>query len=445
MSIQTSKSKFPSLNKKRLATHAGCVFVGLFGLALLSSCAVYIEPLMPTPILYEVNQFSPLDGIPPEEQWTLRRVYYATTRAREKDLQKINYTNTESQEVSFGMSLIGFGNDNMTWDDLSLASRTTARKSVVPLSIAGIMEGGKYRYDANGPLADKKGATSWLMSNLKASIEASRDKDILIYVHGAKVNFYNASVFAAQLDHFMGRDMTSVAFSWPTRQNIFAYVLGDDKDRAYRSAPALASVIELLAEKTDARRIHILTWSAGGRLVTKALAQLYNKHPNETHDQLQKRYRLGVVYFAAADVPKDEFVDALPAINDLAQRIVVTGSSHDGALESAQTFMRGSTRIGQSSVQPSEEQKETVFSAHRLEYIDLSKGHQARGFDITGHRYWFNHPWASSDVLLAIRTDLDPAERGLEQGETPLEWWMPDDYPERLKSLGKMSTDQLRR
>jgi esterase/lipase superfamily enzyme len=238
--------------------------------------------------------------------------------------------------------------------------------------------------------------------------------------------------------------MTSVAFSWPTRQNILAYVMGDDSERAYRSAAGLNSFITLLSEKTDARRIHILTWSAGGRLVASALAQLRELHPQETHEQLSERYRLGVVYFAAADVPADEFIEALPAMNDLAQRIVVTGSSKDEALQTAKVFMGGATRIGQSSVELSDQQRETVLQANRLEYVNLSKGQESRGFDITGHRYWFNHPWASSDVLLAIRTDLGPAERGLEPGDLPIVWWMPDDYPERLKRVGALTSDQLR-
>ena len=77
--------------------------------------------------------------------------------------------------------------------------------------------------------------------HLVVTIVCARDKDILVYVHGAKVNFYNACAFAAQLDHFMGRDMTSMAFAWPTRQNILAYGTGADLKRAYRAARALAS------------------------------------------------------------------------------------------------------------------------------------------------------------------------------------------------------------
>lgn len=390
---------------------------------------------MPTPILYESAQYGPLDNIPLEEQWNLRRVYYATTRARDNDLQKINYSNTESDQVSVGMSLIGFGSDNMTWDDLSKASRQVNREGIVPLSIAGILEAGKYRFDKDGNITDVSGAAKWLMANMDESIENSRDKDILIYVHGAKVNFYNASAFAAQLDHFMGRDMTSIAFSWPSRQNIFAYVLGNDKERSYSSAPALESLITALAKSTRVRRINIITWSAGGRLVTAALAQLRQRHPEETAKQLSKRYRLGTVYYAAADVPQGEFIEALPAINDLVQRVVVTGSSSDEALKSAKMFMGGDVRIGQISGKLTAEQRESVLQAHHLEYIDLSRDRERRGFDITGHRYWFNHPWASSDLILAIRKNLDPPERGLEQGDVPLLWWMPDDYPERLKGI----------
>jgi esterase/lipase superfamily enzyme len=420
------------------------MFFMLFSV-FISGCSVKIEPLMPTPVLYESTQYGPLDNIPLEEQWNLRRVYYATTRARDSDLQKINYTNTESDQVSVGMALIGFGSENMTWDDLSEASRQVNREDVVPLSIAGILEAGKYRFDTDGNITDVSGAAKWLMANLDESIESSRDKDILIYVHGAKVNFYNASVFAAQLDHFMGRDMTSIAFSWPTRQNIFAYVLGDDKARSYSSAPALESLITVLAKKTEARRIHVITWSAGGRLVTAALAQLRMRHPTDSAEQLSDRYRLGTVYYAAADVPRDEFIAALPAIDDLVQRIVVTGSSNDDALKSAKMVMGGDTRLGQIGGTLTEEQREAVLQADRLEYIDLSRGRERRGFDITGHRYWFNHPWASSDLVLAIRTDLDPQERGLEQGEVPLLWWMPDDYPERLKSISAIPAQKFRK
>jgi len=399
---------------------------------LLAGCGVGMEPLMPTPVLYTECGFDPLDHIPENERWIPRRVYYATNRARDRNEQEISYGNDPSDEVSMGLTMIGFGGPHMTWSDLDRASTQSSRQEVVELSLAGVVEAGRFRPEATPAEAAQPDQAGWLLKDLNDAISDARDKDVLIYVHGAKVNFYNACAFAAQLDHFMGRDMTSVAFSWPTRQNIFAYVAGSDVTRAYDSATALASVIELLAAETAARRIHILSWSAGARLATKTFVVLRERHPDESVEALRQRYRIGTAYFAASDVPLNEFLDALPTINALVDRVVVTVTSHDAALETSSKIMGGGVRLGQISQSLTDEQTDLIVSQERLEVIDVSLGRGDRGFDITGHRYWFNHPWASSDVLLAIRTDFTPVERGLVRGDAPMVWIMPPDYPQRL-------------
>jgi len=388
---------------------------------------------MPTPVLFTELGIGPLDHIPEHQRWNHRRVYYATTREREDDLQRIDYGNAESDAVSVGMTLIGFGGPNLSWSELNEYSRQAERPQVVELSISGLVEIGHFVPDDTGGIRDVGGAAAWLMADLNSSIES--DRDLLIYVHGAKVNFYNANAnaFAAQLDHFMGRDMISLAFSWPTRQNILAYGTGSDVRRAYTAAPALTSLLELLAAESSARRIHIICWSAGGRVVNTALRELHARHAGGGQD-LRERFRIGTVYFAAADVPGEELLEALPAIDDLANRVVVTVSSRDSALEMARTFMRGGTRIGQRNNDLTPEQMETVLAADRLEVVDVSHGREGRGFDITGHRYWFDHPWASTDMILAVRSDLGPDERALGKTDLELLWSLPPDYPDRLRN-----------
>ncbi len=413
----------------------------LFGAGTVLACVLFlttctsppIEPLMPTPVLFTELEIGPLDHIPGDQRWKPRRVYYATTRERDDDLQRIDYGNRESDAVSVGMSLIGFGGPHITWSDLNEFSRLAERPGTVDLSIAGLVEAGRFRISDNGT-GKPNGATSWLISDLNAAIESARDRDLLIYVHGAKVNFYNANVFAAQLDHFMGRDMTSLAFAWPTRQNIIAYGTGGDVQRAYRSAPALAALLHLLARDSVARRIHIVCWSAGGRVVNEALRLLDQRHDGRG-DDLRDVYRLGTVYFAAADVPGEEFMDNLPALQAIANRVVVTVSSNDGALRMAQRFMGGGSRIGQRRQDLRPEQRDQLLEADRLEVIDVSRGSDERGFDITGHRYWISHPWASSDVVLAVRSDLGPGERALEPSDLDILWGLPADYPERLGTV----------
>ena len=403
---------------------------------LLTGCqGPRIVPLMPTPALYSEVGVSPLDHIPEAEQWKPRKVYYATTRARASDLQTINYTNTPGERISVGLALIGFGNDTMSWSDLQEVSKETERLEPVDLSIAGLLEAGtvtslRDEVAASGPVA-------WLVNDLNQSIRTSRDQDLLIYVHGAKVNFYNACAFAAQLDHFMGRDMTSMAFSWPTRQNIFAYVSGADVKRGYGAAEDLSSLLELLAAYSEARRIHLVAWSAGSRVVTTAISDLRQRYPDLSPEELSARFRIGTFYFAASEIHRKEFIPRIPDLEAVSQRVVVTASSNDAALKHARLFMGGGTRIGQLAGGLSDAEREILMNAERLEVIDLSLGSEERGFDITGHRYWFDHPWASTDLILAIRTDQDPAQRGQAKGPWHILWGLPTDYPDRLRNMAE--------
>lgn len=408
----------------------------LLALPLLASACrgPSVLPLMPTPVLYSELNVAPLDHIPPEQRFKPRQVYYVTTRRRTPNLQLINYNNKPADRASAGLALIGFGGENISWSDLQNISRSAKREQPVPLSIAGLVEAGTLDLTGN-PEVQNSEIGKWLLNELNTSIRTARDQDLMIYVHGAKVNFYNACAFAAQIDHFMGRDMTSMAFSWPTRQSILAYASGADVKRAYRAAPALTNLLELLAKYTPARKIHIVTWSAGGRVVNTALRDLRRRHPDLSEAELKSRFRLGTIYFTAADVPQEDFLEALPDLSQIAEQLVVTSSDNDGALRMANLFMGGGTRIGQVNRALSEEQKTLVLNTPNLLVIDMSLHQETRGFDISGHRYWFDHPWASTDLMLAIRTDLSPAERALEPTPYPILWGIPEDYPDRLRAL----------
>ena len=55
-----------------------------------------------------------------------------------------------------------------------------------------------------------------------------------------------------------------------------------------------------------------------------------------------------------------------------------------------------------------------------------------------GHAYFRKSPWASSDVLMTLATDLGPEERGLVREDSPI-WIFPPDYLERLRAaLGRV-------
>lgn len=431
-----------SIPSRSIATLALLLLV----LGLLPACASKLEPLMPTPALFTETGVDPMAHIPEDERWVPRRVFYATTRERTSTRRDIAYGNREADHLSMGVALIGFGPEDMTWADLQAATVAPGMDGRPPLTINGVFEAGHFPIEASAEEAAEPNRAGWLLDNIDQAVTNARDPDILVYVHGAKVDFYNACAFAAQLDHFMGRDLTSLAFAWPTHQSILSYGVGGDVGRAYHTAPALATLLEVLAADTSARRIHILCWSAGGRVTSRALSLLRERHTDLDHDALQEKLRLGTVYFAAADVPADQFLEELPAIHELAREVVVTQSDADGALASAERFMGGQPRIGLlHAATVAEEHAAWLLDLERLHVIDVSRGANERGFDITGHRYWFNHPWASSDVVLSIRTDLGPADRGLvgvpvegRPDRDPIVWSIPADYPDRLRGLGAL-------
>lgn len=422
--------------------------IDLLALALIIVAAVGCQDrsplvsLMPTPVLYSELGIGPLDRVPEAERWAPRQVFYVTTRERASDFQRIEYGNRESDTARMGSMLIGFGTEELAWEELRKLSANPDRAGKqVPLTVAGIVETGRWRLGA-GPDSE---ALSIPLSMIEASIARARDDDLLIYVHGAKVNFYNAGAFAAELDLFTRRDMTVMAFAWPTHQNILSYAIGQDVRRAYRSAGALADLLVLVAEETSFRNVHVVSWSAGGRVVSAALQLLQRRHPDRSAAQWAHHLRLGTLYYAAADVPRGDFFESLDAQERIAERIIVSVSDNDGALKSARRFMGGDHRLGDRKGDLEPGQLQRLKNANKLEVIDVSMGAEERGFDISGHRYWFDHPWASTDVLLAVRSDLEPQDRGLERSESGFIWFMPSDYPQRLRESMLRPNLEMRR
>ena len=72
-----------------------------------------------------------------------------------------------------------------------------------------------------------------------------------------------------------------------------------------------------------------------------------------------------------------------------------------------------------------------------VEIIDVSYGQKVRGFNISGHHYWYRHPWMSSDIIFLMRTDLPPHRRGLSPTELEGIWYLSPDYPEKIQKAAE--------
>jgi len=399
----------------------------LFPLAalLISACAPKPKPqwLMPTPQLFMDGKVDPFAHVPERDRTTELKVFYATNRRP----LPLHYGNRLDPELRVGTAKVGLGDEGETWKSLKEASTTHPRAKPIEIRLIGSKE--------TATDGDPHGIRDWARG-IDSKLRATETRDVIIYVHGAKVGFLHSCAFAAELDHFAGRDFTPVAFDWPTHQQVFSYFDRTDLNHAFKSASKLAEVLRALADETSARRIHVVSWSAGARVLSRAMVELAGEDPV----RFKERYRIGTVVFAAGDVTEKNFIRRLPAIHGLSDRVLVYISDDDFALKWASRLMGGGQRLGLAPRKLSETELRTLREMPRLEVVDTSYGKDLRGFDITGHRYWFQHPWVNSDLLLALRTDADPSRRGLKAAPVHGVWYFGADYSQRISAVGRRLT-----
>jgi esterase/lipase superfamily enzyme len=412
-------------------------FVIILGLLFGGCAAPQTYDLMPTPILYVDSSIDPFAHLSEEHKSPRSHVYYATNRIPEESLDKTYYSNGIAPDIRFGRATIRMGEPNLSWDKLEKSSLSARGSEPIPVILEEVEEKASVSQADNPTDIDIPSELTEFFSLINAEMSTAVDKELMVYVHGTKVDFTNSTVLAAEVEHFGGRDFVSLAFAWPSHQNIFSYLLGIDVNRAQESSTALANVLILLAESTIAEKINILSYSAGGRVTSKALYELRNMYSQLNTTQLRDTFRIGTVVYAAADVEVDVFLERLGTTSELSDQVVITLSDKDNALQAAKKYMGGTVRAGTSEAEDSETTYIAREGLGNVSIIDVSLGQQVRGFDIVGHHYWYRHPWMSSDIIFLMRTDLPPNRRGLQPTEHDSVWYLSSDYPRNVRDALK--------
>jgi esterase/lipase superfamily enzyme len=407
---------------------------------VLAGCGVPQASLMVTPLIYHEGGIDPLAHVDASHRTLSHDVFFATNRARavgQFDDPRA-YSNTPTETLQLGMARVQFG-DTLTWDELHHATRTGERTDEIALRLTDVWEHGSVAFQGLDHAPSPTDGSAAFFRAINAQLAVATQPEIIIYVHGAKVNFYNACMYAAELNHFAGRDMVALAFAWPTHQDIFQYLSGADVERGRNSVRPFESLLCMLAQNTVAERINIVCWSAGGRVVSRALEDL--SHWEDRLHEDPAACRIGTVIFAAPDVPVHDFVERLPESDRVAGRVIITASDDDTALKLASNLMDGGVRMGTIAETMPAEEVEALAGTTRVELLNVSSGQAERGFDIRGHRYWFSHPWVASDLVLALRTGLPADQRGLSPTSIDHVWYFPSDYPRRVRAAAHEALD----
>ncbi len=387
--------------------------------------------LMPAPAIYSeyINPFE--SNIPPPQT-----IYYATNRAPSHDIEEsggLAYTSNRGGILRFGAARIKLGEGEFSWEEAKRISLLKNRTDKYPLKVDSVTEFGVLGSSLNSFIApdfNSEGVDTTgkeFAQHINQHLTQSKRKDVYIYVHGYKVDFDNPILVTAELWHFLGYEGVFIAYSWPSTPKTLAYL--SDLETAELSSYQLRALLEYLSENTDAERIHIVGYSAGTRVVDKALFQLTLSNKQSSKDDLRK-LKLGHVMLIGSDMDGDLFAANIrEGMLDITDDISVYVSDSDSAVGVAEWLFEWG-RLGQANRNMAAPVKKYLENHPQLRVIDVSDAANADAGN--GHGYFRSSPWVSSDILMTLMYDLTPEERGLIRNiELPV-WEFPQDYQERL-------------
>jgi esterase/lipase superfamily enzyme len=342
-----------------------------------------------------------------------------------------------------GVARVELGTKKFEWEQARVVSMLKSRTEKYPIKVTSADEWGVVAstvpYWVNvEAISDENrppDATQRFAEAINAQLARSENKHVYIYVHGYKVVYENPVLVSAELWHFLGYDGVFVAYAWPSTPSKFAYI--KDSDTSSGFARNFRLLLESIANNTDVEQIHILGYSNGTRLVTRAMEQLALIHMGKTSKEIYEELRIKNVILVGSDLDRGVFASYVAdGLLNVSKHMTVYMSQHDKALGFSRRLTRRE-RLGQlwggkgGEMAPATRLALKEFE-DQISFINVSDAEGAgKG---NGHGYFRSSPWASSDVLMTLTYSMTPEERGLvEQEDLPI-YTFPPDYISRLWS-----------
>ena len=423
---------------RRVRTGSRLALLAMLG--LLAACQPAMQ-LMPPPLAFTQGHQPLFTNDVATRNAPEIPVFYATNRGVVLETQPPVYTIFPGTDLRLGTAHMRVGDGTLTWKQLNILSTTEPEGRRPTIRLERLDEAtvlGAGRDTANSPAAQA------YFDEINRALAQSRNKDLIIYVHGANKAIHRAIGQAAQFQHFTGRDAVVLTFVWPSGERVRRYF--SDIRTARASIPAFTQLIELLAANTDARQIDILAYSAGAEIASAGLAQLGLRDTGESREALKRRLRLGQVYYAAPDADTRAFADDIQHYIDLPERVSVSANLNDSALAFAQ-FRHRASRAGRPDIgELSTEQSQFLIDASRKYNFDLLKIDPSVIPDMSrrSHGFWYTNAWVSNDVVATFLGRTPPQERGLDERSTDggVRYWIfPQDYDQRVtRALSEQGT-----
>jgi esterase/lipase superfamily enzyme len=431
----------PPLAFRTAASRLLVLLLTLLGAALLAGCDGPVH-LMPTPVSFSNNDIDPFEQLGPKLQTTEIPVFYATNRLALIEHPDPVLTIVPTDDLRMGIAHVRVGDENLDWETLHRLSTSDDPDARPIVHLEKLQQVAMLKSDEEVSRSPEAQA---FFAMIDKALAASRNSELLIYVHGSNNTVPRAAAQAAQFRHFTGRRMVVLCFMWPSAGSILRYLT--DVNNAARTVDPFARMVELLAKHTTASRIDMLAYSAGAQVLSPALVKLATPRPGETRAELQHRLRLGQIYFAAPDLDTRRFVNELGSYVDIVDRVSVAANLNDSVLRFAAMIGRAS-RIGRPDISElDEDQTRFLIEASQKMRFDLIKVDPGDipGLPPSSHDFWYDDPWVSGDIVAQFLLSAGPPRRGLDQQQMPggaRYWTFPSDFYDRVARLFRPSANR---
>jgi esterase/lipase superfamily enzyme len=169
---------------------------------------------------------------------------------------------------------------------------------------------------------------------------AARQSGVVVYFHGYYEDFERSCRRAATFQAKLAMDAGFLLFSWPANSTPFTY--RDDVRDLEASVPAFLQLLDELGQVVGRGNVSIVAHSLGSRGLVRAL----RRWPASS-----ERFRDLVLI--AADMDRELFLEALPALREQVDQLTILASERDLALRLSEAVNQA-PRLGQALEEPLE-------------------------------------------------------------------------------------------
>lgn len=204
----------------------------------------------------------------------------------------------------------------------------------------------------------KTEAERWLSN----AVAKSKDRSVLVFIHGFNNRFEDSVYRFAQIVHDSGAQSVPVLVTWPSRGSVLAY--GYDRESTNYTRNALENLFQYLARDRNVKEVSILAHSMGNWLALESLRQMAIRN-----GRLPPKFKN--VMLADADVDVDVFRSQIADLGEPRPQFTLFVSRDDRALALSRRVWGNVARLG--AIDPEEPPYKAELAANKISVVDLTK------------------------------------------------------------------------